>query len=159
MISLMSVAMMLSGKGCTPTEPNALDSLGIVSVTVKDLNVSAWLADEHDERTKGLMFVTAEEMAPISEELDRGMLFVFDTDQRSGFWMRNTIINLDIAFIAEDGKIVQTFTMAALDDSRTYTPRSAYRYALEVNAGVFEQHGIVDGDQVNIPESVLKRTK
>jgi uncharacterized membrane protein (UPF0127 family) len=151
----VSVATIFVG-ACTPTEPNALDKLGTVDLQAKNLSVRAWIADESDEHAKGLMFVTAEEMAPLDDGAERGMLFVFPRDQRTGFWMRNTIIDLDIAYITESGDIVQTFTMTALDEN-SYTPRSAYRYALEVRAGVFEREGITEDDRIDIPETVLKR--
>ncbi len=155
MFCMFPIASLLA---CAPTEPNELDKLGTTSVKINNLTVTAWIANDNDERAKGLMFVPAEDMKPLSDGSERGMLFVFERDQRNGFWMRNTIIDLDIAFIREDGQIVQTFTMAALDES-SYTPRAAYRYALEVNAGVFSRDGIKAGDQVEIPESVLKGVK
>lgn len=151
----MTLAFLTS---CVPTQPNTLDKLGTVPVTIKDLSVQAWIADTDDERQKGLMFVTAAEMGPVREGLERGMLFIFPRDQRTGFWMRNTIINLDIAFIRADGTIVHTFTMAALDES-SYTPSGGYRYALEVKAGLFRAHGIVAGDRVTLPDSLLKTAK
>ncbi|NOT00580.1 MAG: DUF192 domain-containing protein [Phycisphaerales bacterium] len=145
--ALMMMASMFSG--CSPTEPNELDKLGVTTVKAKTLTVQAWIADESEERFKGLMFVTAGEMASLPDGHDRGMIFIFQGDQTGGFWMRNTIIDLDIAFIREDGTVVDTFTMKALDES-SYTPRSAYRYALEVNAGVLGKHGIRAGDQVDL---------
>jgi len=151
--------MTLMGFGsCAPSEPNKLDKLGSVDVSAKDMTVSAWIADSNDELAKGLMFVTAEELAPLRDGRERGMLFVFDRDETGGFWMRNTIIDLDIAFVRADGRIVQTFTMAALDES-SYTPKSPYRYALEVNAGVFTRFGIREGDVMRIPDSLLKRSR
>jgi hypothetical protein len=142
-------AVTFTCSGCSPTEPNELDKLGVATVRSKTLTVQAWIADESEERFKGLMFVTAAEMAPLSDGRDRGMIFIFQGDQTGGFWMRNTIIDLDIAFIRGDGSIVDTFTMKALDESN-YTPRSAYRYALEVNAGVLAKHGIRGGDHVDL---------
>lgn len=148
--------LLFQASGCAPTEPNDVNTLEIVLVRAKTLSVDAWIADDDEERAKGLMFKTAEEMAPPREGVERGMLFVFQRDTDGGFWMRNTIINLDIAYIKSDGTIVQTFTMAALDE-RSYRPRMSYRFALEVNAGVFERHGIGEGDKVEIPDSVLKQ--
>lgn len=155
---IMLISMMFGSGSCTPSEPNDRDKLGLTTVKVKDLTVQAWIADDDEEREKGLMFVTAEELAPLPDGTERGMVFIFQRDQSNGFWMLNTIIDLDIAFIRADGTIVQTFTMAALDRS-SYTPRSAYRYTLEVRAGVFARLGIGEGDHVDIPDSVLKRTR
>ncbi|MEE9296118.1 MAG: DUF192 domain-containing protein [Phycisphaerae bacterium] len=135
-----------------------MDKLGVVTVNIKDLSVRAWVADERDEQAKGLMFVTAEELAPLGDGTERGMLFAYRRDQSLGFWMKNTVIDLDIAYIRQDGSIIQTFTMTALRTT-PYVPRSAYRYALEVNAGVFEREGVGEGDHVEIPESVLKQPR
>lgn len=158
LICIGHLVTLMSLNGCSPAgskDTADFRSQETVSVKIKDLTVKAAIADNETERTKGLMFVTAEEMAPLPDGKERGMLFVFPRDERNGFWMRNTIIDLDIAFIREDGTIVQTFTMAALDE-RTYTPGSMYRFALEVKAGVFERFGIKAGDHVDIPQSVLK---
>jgi len=155
---LMTIGFSSLLGGCVPDEPNERDKLGIAEVKIKNLSVHAWIADNNDERMKGLMFVTAEEMVPLADGRERGMLFIFDRDQYSGFWMRNTIIDLDIAFLRPDRTIIQTFTMAALDEGR-YVPRESYRYALEVNAGVFERYGVGEGDKVDIPQSVLKQSR
>ncbi len=150
--------MVILSSGCTPEEPNELDALGTTDLQVKTLSVRAWIADNDEERAKGLMFVTADELAPPSEGVERGMVFLFERDQRNGFWMRNTIVDLDIAYIREDGTIVETFTMKAFVEI-PYVPSQPYRHALEVRSGVFAEHGIVAGDHIEIPESVLKRTR
>ena len=82
------------------------------------------------------MFITAEQMAPLPDGTRRGMIFVFDASVRNGFWMKNTIIPLDIAYVGVDGTIISTYTMAPLDDrTGQYPPASAYRFAIEFNAG------------------------
>ena len=66
-----------------------------------------------------------------------GMLFVFEQDTSGGFWMKNTLIPLDIAFFAVDGTFVDGFEMqpCTTDECPTYTPSGAYRYALELPLG------------------------
>lgn len=88
------------------------------------------LADTPELRSQGLMFV--EDMA----DLD-GMLFVFDSDSSGGFWMKNTLIQLDIAFFDSDGGFVDGFEMepCTTPSCPSYTPSGAYRYALEMAAG------------------------
>ncbi len=103
------------------------------------------------EQQLGLMNVTSEELGP-----DQGMLFVFTEDRPLNFWMKNTLIDLDIAYIAADLKIARIQTMKALDLS-TYPSGQAVRYALEVRAGRFAALSIREGDTVEIPETVLKR--
>ena len=80
---------------------------------------------------------------------DAGMLFVFEVPQRLSFWMRNTLIPLDIAFIRADGSIESIDTMAPLT-LNSHRSGEAVPWALEVPAGTFERLGIVPGDRVTI---------
>lgn len=151
----------LAGCGCdqpeTAQESAArLAALEQVRVAIGAQEFDAWVADDFDERARGLMHVTAEQMAPESSGVRRAMLFVFPQDQptRNGFWMKNTIIPLDIAYIRRDGTVVSTHTMVPLD-LRTVQPDGPYRFALEVNANLLSQLGVQAGDRVEIPESVL----
>jgi uncharacterized membrane protein (UPF0127 family) len=150
--------LMLSNMACSPNEPNRLDTLPSDTVRINGHSFKVWVADDSEEQTRGLMFVTAEEMAPLEDGTERGMWFLFSTDRSTGFWMRNTIIPLDIAFISSEGVIVTIHTMAPLDES-IYRPSGPYRYALEVNANVFARDGIKKGDRVEIPEALLKQAQ
>jgi len=79
---------------------------------------------------------------------DAGMLFVFESEQRLSFWMRNTYIPLSIAYIDARGVIREILDMAPLDDSVTYPSRYPVKYALEVNRGWFASRGITPGCRV-----------
>jgi len=79
---------------------------------------------------------------------DQGMLFVFPAAQIQSFWMRNTFIPLDIAFISSEGIIVDIQHMKPVDESVLYTSSAPALYALEVNAGWFASHGIEVGASV-----------
>ncbi|MCH8884432.1 MAG: DUF192 domain-containing protein, partial [SAR324 cluster bacterium] len=92
--TMLSVLAAAYAASCTPTTPNDLDKLGTVSVTIKGQDFELWIADEHAERTRGLMRITAQQMAPLEDGTKRGMLFVFDFEQQLSFWMKNTIIPL-----------------------------------------------------------------
>ena len=77
-----------------------------------------------------------------------GVLFVFPTSQRSTFHMRNVREDLDIAFIAEDGRILELKKMPREVDSaggRNYRAAQPYRYALEVAAGRLSALGLDEG--------------
>lgn len=115
---------------------NGLTTLRIDSVPLK---IEVVQSDE--ARAKGLMF---------REELpeDQGMLFVFPNEHTLSFWMRNTFIPLDIAFINANGKIVDIQRMEPLDESKSYISAAPALYALEVNAGWFERHKLKEGSQV-----------
>ena len=134
--------------------PNAeyLDTLSLDHVRVGGQMFLVWVADDFRERERGLMYVTAKEMEPLADGRRRGMLFVWAQDNYTGFWMRNTIIPLDVAFICEDGFIDSIQTMVPLDES-IYPPDNAYRYALEVTAGTFAELGVGPGDVIELPEA------
>ncbi len=78
---------------------------------------------------------------------DEGMLFIFETEDRHGFWMKNTFIPLSIAFIDKNGRIVWITDMKPLTlDS--HVPPQPVLYALEMNKGWFSSRGIKAGDVV-----------
>ena len=105
------------------------------------------------QRQRGLM---GRESLPA----DHGMLFMYPREQsgRNGFWMFQTLIPLDIAFINTEGTIVAIRTMQPCgspspSDCRSYMPDTPYAAALEVNAGYFAKRGIREGDCVALPGS------
>jgi uncharacterized membrane protein (UPF0127 family) len=86
------------------------------------------------------------------------MIFVFDHEQHLSFWMKDTIIPLDIAYLDSDGTVVATHTMAPLDERPGQYPSGApAQYAIEANAQLFRRIGLGAGDRVEIPSSLLKR--
>lgn len=121
-----------------------------VTVEINGHVFRVWLARTSDERTEGLMHVPESEI-----DDDQGMLFVFSDERLLGFWMRNTITSLDIAFARMNGRIVKTHTMPPLT-LQTFPSIEPAMFALEVKAGTFEKLGIAEGDQIVIPEEVLK---
>jgi len=78
---------------------------------------------------------------------DEGMLFIFETEDYHGFWMKNTFIPLSIAFIEKNGRIVWITDMKPLTlDS--HVPPQPILYALEMNKGWFSSHRIKAGDVI-----------
>lgn len=107
------------------------------------IEVAVEIADKDKDRMRGLMYRTA--MGP-----DQGMLFVFEEDQVSKFWMKNTCIPLDMLFIAEDGTIVGIEENTPTLSLDTFTANCEGRYVLEVNAGWARKHGIKAGQKAAI---------
>lgn len=108
------------------------------------------LADNQGQHARGLMHRT---------ELDEyaGMLFRYAQVRpgSSGFWMYQTLIPLDIAYLNSQGEIVKTFTMmpCGSDDPsqcRAYAPGKSYQFALEMNAGFFADHNVRLSDKITI---------
>jgi uncharacterized membrane protein (UPF0127 family) len=127
-----------------------LETLPTATVTIKGAAFRVWLALDEDRREEGLMFVPVSEIAA-----DQGMLFVFPDERYLGFWMKNTITALDIAYARMDGTIVTTHTMPILT-LRTYPSYEPAMFALEVKAGTFQRLGIGQGDRIDIPDRVFK---
>lgn len=99
--------------------------------------IQAEIAATHEQRQMGLMF--RQKLAP-----NGGMLFVFDEQAPHCMWMRNTLIPLSVAFIDDDGVIVNIEDM----QPRTEIPHCArrpVRYALEMQQGWFAKRGIQPG--------------
>ena len=107
------------------------------------------IANRSDQHQRGLMF---------RESMDElaGMLFVFRGDRTGGFWMRNTLIPLDIAYLGADGTVLEIVYGVPLN-LEILTPGQPYRYTLEVNGGWFERQGFGVGDRVGIPAGVEAR--
>ena len=157
-IMLSCLAMALTGASCRSKRVEDLDKLGTVRLSIKQQAFELWIADDVSEQTQGLMFVTAERMTPHPDGTERGMIFAFDHQQALNFWMRNTIIPLDIAYLDSVGVVVATYTMAPLDERiGQYPSGSPVQYAIEVNAGVWVRIGLRPGDAIEIPSPVLKR--
>ena len=102
-----------------------------------------WVEVAGDEavRSQGLMF--RRQMPQ-----DEGMLFVFEYPQPLSFWMKNTYLPLDIAFVARDGSILNILRMKPLDEGPRYLSQGPALYAIEANAGWFQKNGIKPGDRV-----------
>lgn len=156
---VLTMLLWIQGIGCSPSAPaDDLDAWGTVEMTIADQKFRLWIADETGEQAQGLMNVSTERMAPLADGTERGMVFVFDHERHLSFWMKNTIIPLDIAYVDSDGTIVKTYTMAPLD-ARTgqYPSTKPARFAIEVNANVYRRLGVAEGDKLNLPPSLLNR--
>jgi uncharacterized membrane protein (UPF0127 family) len=103
--------------------------------------ITAELATTPQARSTGMMF--RERIEP-----NHGMLFVFENKEQHCFWMRNTLLPLSIAFIADDGTIVNIEEMKSRDESSTTCPKTQIRYALEMEKGWFAKRGIAPGSKV-----------
>lgn len=114
-------------------------------VIIGDVSVKVEIADTLEKRTLGLM--NREELG----EFD-GMFFVFDEEQEMSFWMKNTLISLDIIFIDSNYEIVKIHTAEPCisDLCKTYSSDALAQYVLEVNAGFSEKYGIVESMKISI---------
>lgn len=119
----------------------AAPKVAIETATAKSYEVRVEVANDDRTRARGLMD---------REKLDEnaGMLFLFPDSEDHNFWMKNTLIPLDMIFIGDDGRVVGIVAEAR---PRTLELRSVgekSRYVLEVNGGYCLKRGIRKGDRV-----------
>ena len=119
---------------------NINTSLPIVELKTGIYRIQAEVASTPQARQVGLMNRT-------SMPTDSGMLFIFDQKAAHCFWMSNTKIPLAIAFIADDGKIVNIEEMQA-ETLNNHCPKAPVRYALEMNRQWFSQRAIGPGSLI-----------
>jgi uncharacterized protein len=100
------------------------------------------LAASADEQAQGLMFRTA-------MGADEGMIFPMDPPRRASFWMKNTVISLDLIFIGPDHKVLNVAANAVPYDPTPLSAIGLTGSVLELNAGRAAQIGIKPGDAVN----------
>jgi len=114
-------------------------NVGLPTIELKTgiYRIQAELADTPKAREVGLMNRT-------SMATNSGMLFVFEQKAGHCFWMNNTKIPLSIAFIADDGRIVNIEEMQA-ETLNSHCPKATIRYALEMNKQWFSERVIVPG--------------
>ncbi len=105
------------------------------------IKIRAEIADSPEEITTGLMFRQ-------SLGKNEGMLFVFPGSAVRNFWMKNTIIPLDMIFIAENGTItkIQYAVPCSSDPCPLYSSEKPAKYVLEVNGNFTAENGIEEGN-------------
>ena len=103
-------------------------------------NINAELASTPQQREIGLMFRTA---MPAND----GMLFAFEQPGQQCFWMRNTLIPLSVAFIGDDGSVVNIDDMKPRTDD-SHCSAKPVRFVLEMNEGWFAKRGIKAGSKL-----------
>jgi uncharacterized membrane protein (UPF0127 family) len=141
-------AGILAAAGCAPSGREVSDEGAAVEteqLTIETANgpvqFTVEVADDFWEQSRGLMF--RESLAD-----DHGMLFDLPNVERASFWMRNTIISLDIIFIGPDGRILNIADHTTPYSEAPIPSAGLTRGVLEIRAGRAEELGIRPGDRV-----------
>jgi uncharacterized membrane protein (UPF0127 family) len=120
----------------------------VIQTSGASVRLDVEIAETAEARARGLMEV---------ERLDKvdGMVFVFEAVSRGGFWMKNTLIPLDIAFWNDEMKIVDILQMEPCkeDPCQVYTPKASYIGAVEVDKGRLGKSGVEVGNEVELVRS------
>jgi uncharacterized membrane protein (UPF0127 family) len=137
----------------TPTAPEIAaaefeEGRGILDGEEGSTLIDLEIAETAEQQQLGLMNRTC-----LDE--DRGMVFIFFDEQQGGFWMKNTLIPLSIAFFDVEGKILKILDMepCEADPCEVYDPGVSYMGALEVNQGAFDEWGIEEGDELHVVQN------
>ncbi len=145
-LALMGVlrpTLLRGAQGAAPRLPK-------VTVRLGDKTVTLWVAATNRTRDRGLMYIT-------TMPDNRGMLFVFHSLTQQTFWMKHTLIPLDLIFLNGGGVIVRHYTMAPDNGKKLYPSMTPIRFAIELHAGEFIKLHLHDGMTVLIP-SLPKRS-
>lgn len=115
-------------------------AISLISPHGQIVEIQAEIADTYELRTMGLM--NRDEL-----QEGNGMLFIFENPNILLFWMKDTLIPLDIIFFDEAGVFVKSETMDPCEEEpcRTYNSKGNAIYALEVFAGFIEQYNVGEG--------------
>ena len=130
-ISLTATSIPAATSSTAPIDQGDLVEWETTPITIGGLGLLVAVANEGAERSQGLMGIDQ------LGDLD-GMLFVFPLEDLSGFWMKDTLIPLDIAFFGEDRALVDVLNMVpcVAESCPSYVPNSPFSWALETPAGL-----------------------
>jgi len=150
----MRPALLVVGLGlataCSPAgwEPGTDPASLVVTTATASVELTVEVADTPEDRATGLMW--REELSPYD-----GMAFVWTEPTDATFWMKNTLIPLSIAFWDQEGRIVRILDMepCGSDSCPRYAARTPIVGAVEVDQGLFDEHGIAVGDRVRFAEA------
>ena len=115
-----------------------------LKICFEKICIDAEVADSPEERTQGLMF---RESLP----QNHGMIFIFEGEGIYPFWMKNTLIPLDIIWLNENKEVVKIMqTLPCMEEPcEIYNPEVQARYVIEINGGFAEENNIQVGDSAD----------
>ncbi len=136
-LSLALSCLALPALACDPASVEIKSDAGKVRFSVD-------VADSELERANGLMHVEA-------MDTFKGMLFIYDRPLRAAFWMKNTLIPLDMLFADPTGTITKVHPNAVPLSEETIDGGENVLYVLEINGGMAERLGIKEGAVMQHP--------
>ena len=134
---LVSASFLAPAHAQQQIQPQPQTDLARTQLSVGLYKIDAQVAQSAREREIGLMF---RKTMPQAE----GMIFVFDQPATQCFWMRNTLLPLTAAFVADDGGIVNLVDMQPMTEN-SHCSEEPVRYVLEMNQGWFAKKNIKKG--------------
>ncbi len=140
----LSAALCAAAASAVPADAGCAPDLAEILWPGGSARFAVEIADDSAERAQGLMF--RETMSA-----GAGMLFVYDRPQKVAFWMKNTLIPLDMLFIDGQGIVRRIREMAAPQDETQIPGGDGIRFVLEINGGLARRLGIAEGAALRHP--------
>ena len=129
--------------------PHPLPGLPTVTMRIKQSAFTLWVAVTSAQKEKGLMNIPR-------LSANQGMIFVFQPPQNARFWMKDTLIPLDILFLRKSGKVTNCTTMPVDNGKTIYRSRGPISFAIELKAGSIHRCGLHEGMVIKLPLRQLK---
>jgi Uncharacterized conserved protein len=150
---------LLSGCGSGDTNPRPasasrdfpLSALEIQTITTPRGPLRCYVMDTNAKRAEGMMYLRDFEFAT-----GVGMIFVYNNSERRGYYGKNVILPLEVAFIAADGTVNQIKRIHPFDQTIVGSDLPA-KYVLEARSPTFSDLGIQPGARLNIPDSIVAK--
>ena len=125
-----------------------LSDLFQTQLKIKEKTFNLWLAISPKQKKEGLSLLSSDEV-----DFNEGMLFIYPINEKLSFWMKNTFIALDIAYIKKDGTVSDIYTMPKMS-SLLFSSTQKVRYVLELRAGELKKVGLKVGDKIIFPTKI-----
>ena len=127
--------------GLTVWVTGCIQAGGEAKLRIGDHKLTVEIAETPGEQVMGLM--NRESLAH-----DRGMIFLFGTPKKAFFWMKNTSIPLDVAFLDAEGVILEILPLVPFEETRVASKSDKVAYAIETNRDWFSSRGLKPGIKV-----------
>lgn len=148
---LLFTFLLIAGTSCSLMSTQE-HNISIVTINTKQasIHINVEIAATNNQRQQGLMY-----RKTLPEQ--NGMLFIFPQKQIASFWMKNTLIPLDMIFISADLTIVhieKDVPPCKKDPCAVYSSGTPVLYVLETNSGFTNTYTIQEGDSVTLPDNL-----
>jgi uncharacterized protein len=121
-----------------------------INAKIGGVSVSLEVVATPADRQKGLMYRT-------SMGENDGMIFVFPSAQPQSFWMKNTLIPLDLGYFDYQGYLIEVYTMHPDNGEKFYNSSEPVLYAIEMNAGWYAKHNLKKYAKLELPYPIQGR--
>ena len=124
-----------------------IKNLEIINDTGKPIQYHVEVAKTNEEQAEGLMY-------RLELKQNGGMLFLFNNEKKASFWMKNTLIPLDIIFINKNGSINKIYKNTIPKSLKRIISKGEVLAVLEINAGEANKHNIGYRSFINLEEFI-----